>query len=167
MRSLALAGVLGALALTGCGAERGDPAPSDVSAAVDGSPEAFVRSLYAGDEAAKERRTDPRSVYSARTAALFEENGRLYEGYVGHPDADPICDCQDDEGVAVTRATTRIVDADHARVEVALTNGQSHTFVLVREAGNWRIDDVEGLSGGPLVAGLEASNAEAAANPPR
>jgi hypothetical protein len=125
------------------------------------SPEAFVRSLYASDGAAMERQSYPRDVYSARTAALFAENDRLYQGYVGYPDADPICDCQDGEDLALTRAATQVIDADHARVDVALSNGQSHTFVLVREAGNWRIDDIEGLSGGPLVAGLEASNAEA------
>jgi hypothetical protein len=178
MRTLRILGVTAALAaavLAGCGGEPGadtataGPAAAEgagsepaTTAGVEASPEAFVRALYVDDAGAAQAQADARRIYSARTAALFAENDRLYAGYVGYPDADPICDCQDGEGVAVTRASTTVVDASRARVEVALTNGQAHTFVLVREADGWRIDDVEGLSGGPLVAGLQASNAEAA-----
>jgi hypothetical protein len=155
MKNLIWSPMLAACILTAC------TQPSTEMPDGTASPEAFVRTLFSDDQVLVERGVDPSGVYSARTAALFAENDRLHEGYAGYPDADPICDCQDSDDLAVTRATTQIVDADRARVGVVLNNGQSHTFVLIREGGNWRVDDVEGLSGGPLVAGLKASNAEA------
>ncbi|CAN5340179.1 hypothetical protein BH10PSE2_BH10PSE2_18870 [soil metagenome] len=155
----------------------GAPAATDavandptILAASKTTPEAFVSALYAsyGSHAEDAPQIDNRTFYSARTSALFAENQQLHEGYVGYPDADPICDCQDwGDPLRVGSVAVTQIDPTHVSARPTLVNGVGNapTFHLVKEAGGWRIDDITGLSGGPLVAGLTASNAEGRAHP--
>lgn len=141
-------------------------APATEAAAPDAaSAEAFVRSLYAGGDL-------PDQIWSARTQALLTEGERLTsEGEVGFFEADPICDCQDGTPVlhAATATLTGPDSADVAVVQGFAEPGNAvhrKTYNLVREGGQWRIDDQHYESMGefpyaPLRQSLEAWTAEA------
>jgi hypothetical protein len=170
---LIAAAVLGALAA--CSPREAPPsAPAHDAGAAAETPEAFVRSLYdaghgrdglVGD--AGERR-----IWSMRTQILVAESERLTpRDYVGFFEADPVCDCQDGTPVLQSViATSRGPD----RADVAVVQGFAEpgnavhrkTYNLVREGGQWRIDDQHYESMGqfpyePMVQRLQAWIAEA------
>lgn len=135
--------------------------------------EAFVRSLYAENGGAP--MADGR-FWSARTGALVTESERLTpEGSIGFFEADPVCDCQDGTPVLQT-ATSTSTGPDGADVAVvqgfAEPGNATHrkTYRLVREGGEWRIDDMTYQDMGefpqePLVQRLKTWIAEVKADP--
>lgn len=131
------------------------PAPAEPTgtgapaAATAATAEAFVRSLYEeGDtRPGASGRVEERPIWSARTQALIAESDRLTpEGFIGFFEADPICDCQD--GTAVLQSATATPTGPD-RADVAVVQGFAEagdtvhrkTYNLVREDGQWRIDD--------------------------
>jgi hypothetical protein len=140
------------LALAACSPAPGKPAgtePPAVSAATIATAEAFVRSLYGeGDtRPGASGRIEERPIWSVRTRALIAESDRLTpEGFVGFFEADPICDCQD--GTPVLQSVAATATAPD-RADVAVVQGFAEpgdavhrkTYNLVREDGQWRVDD--------------------------
>ena len=144
-------------------------------AQADGA-EAFVRDLYASyhdDPAVQSGRTD--GVWSTRTKALWDENSEAAQG-VGYLGADPICACQDWLKLRVTSLEVTPTGPDSADAAVVFVNGEPpetvrQTLKLVREDGQWAVDDIvwgagHMLAGEPnMVEGLIASTAEIKAQP--
>lgn len=167
------------LALGACDSQPSDggvPKAAAVSADAEGA-EAFVRELYAAyhdDPNIQSGRTD--AVWSARTRALWDENFEAAEG-VGYLGFDPICACQDWLKLSVTELAVTSTGADRADAAVVFVNGEPpqtvrQTLKLVREDGQWAVDDIvwgEGhvQAGQPnMVEGLIASTAEIKATAP-
>lgn len=179
MRHVVIAAAL--LALTACSPDSGAPEVNEAPAAATPAartPEAFVRSLYdEGDtRPGASGRPSERAIWSTPTQALLAESDRLtHEGDIGFFEADPICDCQDGTPVlqSVTATSTGPDSADVAVVQGFAEPGNAvhrKTYNLVREGGQWRIDDQHYESMGafpyePMVQRLEAWIAEAAAQP--
>lgn len=150
MRHLLIA--VAGLALAACSPAPAEPEAAEASAAatpVAQTPEAFVRSLNEeGDtRPGASGRPSERAMWSARTQALLAESDRLTpEGYQGFFEADPICDCQD--GTPVLQSVTATSTAPD-RADVAVVQGFAEagndvhrkTYNLVREDGQWRVDD--------------------------
>lgn len=143
-------------------AQRGDP-----------SAEAFVRGVYAGYAAAEA--VDARPVeagppmWSRRTAALIDRDIELAGDDLPFLDADPICNCQDGEGIAVRSVRTRALGRGRTEATVRFVNaGEAQTarFVLIREDGGWRIDDVLNPPYRGLAARLAESNRRVEAGRP-
>ena len=163
-----------ALSLIACSqpqAKSEPPVPAPVETA-NQTPEGFVRSLYeAGDAAPADN-----ARFTARTRELIEQTEALTpEGYVGFFEADPICDCQDGTPVLDSLST---VSAGPDRADVAVVQSFAEpgnavhrkTYRLVREGGQWKIDDMTYQSVGefpraPLVQSLTTWIAEVRADP--
>ncbi|CAN5313602.1 hypothetical protein BH10PSE1_BH10PSE1_00240 [soil metagenome] len=166
------------LALIGC--DKGETAPAPVAAppitaqANDPAAEAFVRSLYANQATADIDAKAP--IWSGRTAALLAQTESVTEeGDQGFFEANPICDCQDGEA-RILDLTTTMHGADSADVLVAYDYGGAEarlwhkTYKLVRENGQWKIDDIDRdqtveYPEKPLVESLNAWLVEARAQP--
>ena len=175
MRNLVLVSAF-TLGLAACSqGETGEaPETASASATTAEGAETFVRSLYSeGDtRPGASGRPSERPVWSARTQALLAESDRLtHEGDVGFFDADPFCDCQDGTPVlqSATATSTGPDSADVAVVQSFAEEGfevHRKTYNLVREGGEWRVDDQHYESVGfpyePMVQRLEAWIAEAA-----
>lgn len=125
---------------------------------------AFVRSVYAsyGEEGpwpTDEARLD--EVFSPRLAALIRRDRELAIDDLPYLDADPICLCQDVEGIAVMSAGAGWTRAHRVMVSVRFVNGGEERHITFLMAGNpnqgWRIDDIVNMGGGSgLVEALEA-----------
>jgi hypothetical protein len=110
---------------------------------------AFVAGLYRGY--AENHDVDyldkgARRVFSPRLLGLIRADERAAHGEVGWLDGDPICDCQDPDGI-------RLVGLDvapdgpgraEARVRVRFAGGErrSMRLDLVSVGGSWHVDDV-------------------------
>jgi hypothetical protein len=105
------------------------------------------------------------AVFDPAMIALLKENDRLTpKGDEGALDGDPICDCQDDGGLAVRRMTvvsSNAVDAS-ATVEFVLAAGDKRTerLDLVLVGGVWRIHDIHTKDTPSLRAYLTDANRE-------
>lgn len=148
MRHVLIAAV--ALAVAACSPAPAEPEMTEApAAATAATAEAFVRSLYEeGDtRPGASGRVEERPIWSARTQALIAESDRLTpEGFIGFFEANPICDCQD--GTPVLQSVTA-TSTGPDRVDAAVVQGFAEagnavhrkTYNLVREDGQWRIDD--------------------------
>ena len=114
-----------------------------------GDARAFVTGLYRAYERTPDvdyldRRA--RSVFTPRLLGLIRRDERNAHGEVGALDGDPICDCQDPDGIRLTgldvspagpgRATARV------RVRFAGDRAETMTLDLLSVRGRWRVDDV-------------------------
>ena len=163
--------------LAACEAKPAESAAPAVtaSAQADGA-EAFVRETYAAyhdDPAVQSGASD--AVWSARTKALWDENFEAAQG-VGYLGFDPVCNCQDWLKLHITALVVAPTGPDSADAAVTFVNGEpavtvNQTLKLVREGGNWAIDDIVWGQGATMygepdmVAGLIASTAEIKAMP--
>ncbi|WP_029415192.1 DUF3828 domain-containing protein [Brevundimonas bacteroides] len=119
------------------------------AAAAEG-PEAFARAIY-GMYATGGPQGEPPApgqdpIYSRTLNALIGNDFRAAGGEVGTIDYDIFCQCQDQEGFAVNSMAAAQSDENTAAVSVVFTNmGEQKTAILnlVREGGNWKVDDVE------------------------
>ncbi|QTN18718.1 DUF3828 domain-containing protein [Brevundimonas sp. AJA228-03] len=151
------------------------PAAAATSVQAEGA-EAFVRDLYASytdDYGVQSGRTD--TVWSERTKALWDENFEAAQG-MGYLGFNPICACQDWLKLQVTSLVVTSTGSDSADAAVVFVNGEPpetvrQTLKLVREDGQWTVDDIAWgsghiLAGEPnMVEGLIASTAEIKAMP--
>lgn len=110
-------------------------------------------------------------VFDSSFIALMRENDRLTPSdEVGALDGDPICDCQDSEGmkakIGAIRATG--VAAASARIDIVFAaalppDTRRLDLDLVQSGGQWRIRDIHSKDQPSLRAYLIQSNREAAA----
>lgn len=150
-------------AVSPAAAQRGDP-----------SAEAFVRGIYAGYAAAEVLDAPPPEqgqppIWSRRMAALMDRDIALAGDDLPFLDADPICNCQDWEGIAVRSVRTRAMGRGRTEAVVRFVNGgeaQTGRFVLIREDDGWRIDDMLNPPYRGLAARLAESNRRVEAGRP-
>lgn len=140
------------------------PDEADVANAGD-DPESFVRNIYTG-------------MASGELAALNEEGEVLWsqaawadiEAYrAAAPEgfnADPLCNCQDPDGLTIRDLTITETGADSADAAITTLQGEaqvSQVIRLVREEGSWRIDDITREGDPSFRDELEQWTAEASA----
>jgi len=164
MRRIALAILAGAL-VTGP-ARAGDPI----------GPRAFVAWIYSHYPSSTHRPefdaladTTKKSVFAPSLIALIDEDSRLAHGEVGALDGDPLCNCQDDGGMAFRITSVRSVDRAHATAVVVrsypdnkVPDVETLTLDLALAKGRWRVYDVRTKDTPSLRAFLIQSNRAAA-----
>lgn len=158
MRHVLIAAVLAGLAA--CSSPEGtETAPADAPAALPPGrpaiyeaarigPEEFVRALYAAHAAdmgeAPAPGQDP--IYDRMLNAMIGADFAKAGGEVPTLNHDPICACQDSEGLTLDSvAVTAGADAREAEAAVVFTNmGETkrQTLKLVKEGGMWKVADV-------------------------
>ena len=116
--------------------------------------ESFVRHVYAAYEhPTSERNGDylwkgaPLVFSSSLVGLIHMDQHNTPKGYVGKLDFDPICACQDSDGLKLTALTIKAIGSGRAIVNVALhypepAEEQLQLDLLWTPAG-WRIDDIE------------------------
>lgn len=123
---------------------------AQIYAAAGEGPEAFVRAIFAQyvnggpSELPPPPGQDP--IYSRTLNALIGDDFRAANGEVGTIEYDIFCQCQDQDGFVVDSMAVAQGDENTAGVSVVFTNmGIQKTAILelVREGGNWKVDDVE------------------------
>ncbi|MGC1301833.1 MAG: DUF3828 domain-containing protein [Caulobacteraceae bacterium] len=113
----------------------------------NGSPDAFVRGLYApyrADSSYSSLGQAAGGIYTPALLALMDKDQRAHPGEVGAIDGDPVCDCQDSGTIRVVQATYA-ARAGGVRATVRFVNlGETRTvgLDLVRATTGWRVDDV-------------------------
>ena len=130
------------------------------------TPQRFIERIYASyarsDYSPFER---PGAVFAAPLAAAIAEDSRLNQGEVGYLDGDPLCQCQDAEGLKATVTSVRRPSRDQAIVSVSIRlHGyppRPARFTLTRAGAGWRIADVWSAQEPSLLKALEAANRKA------
>lgn len=118
----------------------------------------FVTGLYA---AYSQRSPDylgrqARSVFTPELLRLIRLDATVAQGQVGLLDGDPICDCQDPEGLKVDAIAVTATGEAAAQAEVKFNFGaEARTVRLDLKAvgRHWRVDDVRTRET-PSLAGL-------------
>lgn len=169
VRILATAAVL-VLGASACSAEKQATAPAPeaaeaapltgraaVYAAGEKDPEAFVRALYiytaapwVEEDPAEKAVTPGRDpIYSRTMNALLGIDAREAEARGGAPhiDANPICACQDSEGLVLRTVTVTPEGPQAATANVVFgyvyaNREVRQTFKLVKEGPMWRVGDI-------------------------
>jgi hypothetical protein len=132
------------------------------------SPKAFMERLY---ESYRKHDYSPfdhaERVFAPRLLAAINEDSKLAHGEVGYVDGDPVCQCQDADGLhaKVTGVTRQSRDKAVVRVVLDFTDSTARRvrFSLVRTAAGWRIADVSSSDEPSFLHGIEESNREARA----
>ena len=123
---------------------------AQIYAAAAEGPEAFARAIFAQyvnggpSELPPPPGQDP--IFSRTMNALIGDDARAANGEVGTIEVDIFCQCQDQDGFVVNSMAVAQSDENTAGVSVVFTNmGNQQTAMLelVREGGNWKVDDVE------------------------
>ena len=100
---------------------------------------------------------DRRRIFSPSLVEIIRADERRNRGYVGTLDFDPICDCQDDDGLRVSEMHTQAMGKNRAKVEVTLNfrapGTRRVTVDMVQLPMGWRVDDVA-ASGMPSMRKL-------------
>ena len=110
-------------------------------------------------------------VFDPTLIALVRENERLTpKDEVGALNGDPICDCQDSEGMSARIGTIRTMGRSTAMARVDITfavatppDTRQLDLDLVQSRGQWRIRDIHSKDQPSLRAYLLHANREAAA----
>lgn len=109
----------------------------------------------------------PDRYFSRRLVAAISEDARLAKGEVGYVDGDPICQCQDPDGLhaKVTHLTRLGAEAAVAEVIIDFTDSTARRvkFSLVRTAAGWRIADVSSADEPSFLHAIEEANRKARA----
>jgi hypothetical protein len=107
----------------------------------------------------------PRTYYASRLASAIAEDARLARGEVGYLDGDPVCQCQDTEGLRAKILWVHQQGPRQATIQVLLDYPDSTArrvrFSLVHTPAGWRIADVLGGDEPSLLRALEDSNHKA------
>lgn len=134
-------------------------------AGVMGDPDAFVRNIYAGMASGELSvlGEDSRSLWSQAARADIERYvAAAPEGF----NSDPLCNCQDPDGLTIRDLTVTETGPDSADAAITTLQGEaqvSQVLKLVREEGSWRIDDITREGDPAFRDELEMWTAEAAA----
>ena len=106
----------------------------------------------------------PERYFAPRLLAAIKEDARLANGEVGYVDGDPICQCQDPDGLhaTVTGVTQQGRDKAIVRVSIGFTGYKARptTYTLVQTKAGWRIADVSSADEASFLQGIEKSNRE-------
>ena len=100
--------------------------------------------------------------FTPRVVAAIREDVRLAKGEVGYLDGDPICQCQDTEGMRAF--VTKVIEQgrDKAMVDVSIgwpnDKPRPSKFSLVRTRSGWRIADVSSAGEPSFLHAIEESN---------
>lgn len=123
---------------------------AQIYAAAAEGPEAFARAIFAqyvnGGPAELPPPPGQDPIFSRTMNALIGDDFRAANGEVGTIEVDIFCQCQDQDGFVVDSMAVAQSDENTAGVSVVFTNmGNQQTAMLelVREGGNWKVDDVE------------------------
>jgi hypothetical protein len=127
------------------------------------SPAAFVRRVYAGySHSGYNPLSIPEQVFSPALTAAIQKDGS--GGEVGYLDGDPLCDCQDYDGISAKILSLRQPNARSADARLHVKLGPEEMrdlrLRLVLTASGWRIADVIGADGHSLLKELQRSNAK-------
>jgi hypothetical protein len=126
------------------------------------SPEAFVRSIYSRYQSKMPdyNSKDAEAVFSPSLLQLIRKNGT--PGFIGHLDVDPVCSCNEIDGLTVDRIAVSQLDKDHSTATVSLSFGnavsQTVRLRLISVNGNWRVDDINSTATGRLRKRLSDEN---------
>jgi len=129
------------------------------------TPKAYMERLYASyRDASFNPLTHPSLYFTPRLVAALKEDARLAKGEVGYVDGDPICQCQDPDGLqaSVTGVSQKGPDQAEVRVSIGLTgyDARPATFSLIMTHKGWRIADVSSPDEPSFLYGIEKSNRE-------
>jgi hypothetical protein len=129
------------------------------------TPKAYMERLYAGYRNSSFNPFDhPERYFAPRLLAAIKEDTRLANGEVGYVDGDPICQCQDPDGLhaRVTGVTQQGRDKAIVRVSIGFTGYKARptTYTLVQTKAGWRIADVSSADEASFLQGIEKSNRE-------
>jgi hypothetical protein len=136
-------------------------APLPVQAQSLDSARAFTQALYAayGTRDPEHLGRDAERTFSPALLALIRrDRDTAPPGEVGILDGDPICDCQDFEGIKLMSLTLAEKGPGKARADVTLRfpdETRSLSLDLVAAEGAWRVDDVHSDYTPSLVKLLE------------
>ena len=130
------------------------------------TPRAFLEHAYASYRNPHFNPFDHLDRYFApRLIAAINEDSRLAHGEVGYVDGDPICQCQDPDGLhaKVARVAQQGPAKAQAEVIVDFTDSTARRvrFSLVRTAAGWRIADVSSGDEPSFLRAIEESNRKA------
>ena len=137
-----------------------------------GGAEAFVRQIYARYAASQTFSpfADLPSVRAIATPGLAQlvqrdRQASAATGDEGGLDADPVCGCQDADGLRLTGVAVAVSGAGRATATATLQFGADRVVrrILLQAVGaEWRIDDItDGNGRGSVRAALARSTAEA------
>ena len=122
------------------------------------SPETFVRSIYSRykSQMPDYNGRQAEAVFSPSLLQLIRKNGTT--GFIGHLDIDPVCSCNEIDGLAVDRIAVSRLAADHALATVSLSFGNAGSQILrltlISVNGDWRVDDITSAAVGSLRSKL-------------
>lgn len=88
---------------------------------------------------------DAPDLFAPELLALIREDQRISQGEIGLLDHDPICSCQDSEGLQVTAVQVTPMGQYRVKAKVSFVNGGHPVrvgFSLIQESGHWRILDI-------------------------
>ena len=127
------------------------------------SPRGYMERLYASyRNPSFNPLTHPSRYFSPRLVAALNEDARLAHGAVGHVDGDPICQCQDPDGLQATVIQVSPNGSAKAKVQVSIRlrgyEARPATFSLIMTKAGWRIDDVSSPDEPSFRRGIEESN---------
>jgi hypothetical protein len=132
------------------------------------TPKAFMLRLYSYyRQSSYSPFTHPARVFAPPLLGAINEDSKLANGEVGYLDGDPICQCQESDGMRP--AVTAVTHQGATKATVAVSIGWPHDkprpirFSLVRAAQGWRIADVSSADEPSLLKALEDSNRKARA----
>lgn len=123
-------------------------APIGAQAQSLGAARTFVKGLYEAYQIGETDYLDTQSgaVFTPALRSLIKpDTDRTPPGYVGALDFDPICACQDPDGIRVGRIVLKPVGPGKAEATVTLLYLNSPRTVrldLANVAGDWRVADV-------------------------
>lgn len=127
------------------------------------TPRAYMERIYASYRHKDFSPFDHPNLYFApRLLAAIREDARLAHGEVGYVDGDPICQCQDTDGLHAKVAKVTWQGAAKASAEVVLdftgSTARRVNFSLVRTGAGWRIADVSSPGERSFLGAIEKSN---------
>ena len=112
------------------------------------APEAFVRSIYAHYQSKMPNYSgkEAEAVFSPSLVQLIRKGQASATGFIGDLYFDPICSCNDVDGLTVESIAITSLDQNHALATVVLSFGnasrESLHLNLIASNGDWRVDDV-------------------------
>lgn len=136
-----------------------------VAAPATETPKAYIERVYASYRDKNFSPFDhPDRYFAPMLLGAIKEDARLAHGEVGYVDGDPICQCQDTDGLhaRVSRVTKQGATRALAEVILDFTDSTARRvkFSLVRTDAGWRIADVSSPDEPSFLGAIEKSNRE-------
>lgn len=136
-----------------------------VAAPATKTPKAYIERVYASYRDKNFSPFDhPDRYFAPMLLGAIKEDARLAHGEVGYVDGDPICQCQDTDGLhaRVSRVTKQGATRALAEVILDFTDSTARRvkFSLVRTDAGWRIADVSSPDEPSFLGAIEKSNRE-------